>query len=82
MQTYNPPIKITEEESTLAASREITTSPKDKVLPGECHELKKDIQSIFEEEKDKSCKMSISFKDCFSYAKYPLCSKMKRNWKL
>ena len=39
------------------------------VLPGECQELKKDIQSIFEEEKKKSCNLSTTFKDCFSHMK-------------
>ena len=35
------------------------------VLPGECQELKKDIQSIFVEEKEKSCSLSTTFKACF-----------------
>ena len=37
------------------------------VLPGECEELKKDIQSIFEEEMEKHA--NFSFKDCFSHSK-------------
>ena len=36
------------------------------VLPGECQELKKDIQSIFVEEKEKCCSLSTTFKDCFN----------------
>ena len=36
------------------------------VLPGECQELKKDIQSIFVEEKEKCCSLSTTFKACFN----------------
>ena len=39
------------------------------VLPGECQELKKDIQSIFEEEMEKHANFSTTFKDCFSHSK-------------
>ena len=35
------------------------------IFPGECFELKKDIQNIFKEEFTKSCNSSKSFKDCF-----------------
>jgi len=36
------------------------------IFPGECFELKKDIQNIFKEEFTKSCNSSKSFKDCFA----------------
>ena len=39
------------------------------VLPGECHQLKKDISTILQEEKKKSCKRSQYFKDCFEEIK-------------
>jgi len=39
------------------------------VLPGECQELKKDIQSIFAEEMEKHSNLSTTFKDCFSHSK-------------
>ena len=35
------------------------------VLPGECYELKKDIQNIFDEEYRKACISSSSFQQCF-----------------
>ena len=35
------------------------------IFPGDCFELKKDIQNIFKEEFTKSCNSSKSFKDCF-----------------
>ena len=36
------------------------------VLPGECYELKKDIQNIFDEEFRKACMSSSSFQQCFN----------------
>ena len=39
------------------------------VFPGECYELKKDIQNIFKEELDKACQRSSSFRQCFEDTK-------------
>ena len=36
------------------------------VLPGECYELKTDIQTIFDEEFRKACMSSSSFQQCFN----------------
>ena len=39
------------------------------VLPGECYELKKDIQNIFDEEYRKASTSSSSFQQCFNNTK-------------
>ena len=39
------------------------------IFPGECYELRKDIQDIFKEELDKACQTSSVFQQCFAEVK-------------
>ena len=49
------------------------------VFPGECYELKRDLQNIFKEELDKACQISSSFRQCFEFTKVGtiFCNKKK-----
>ena len=40
----------------------------DFIFPGECYEIRKDIQNIFDEEYKKACLSSTTFQQCFSKA--------------
>ena len=36
------------------------------IFPGECYEIRKDIQNIFDQEYKKACLPSTTFQQCFS----------------
>ena len=66
-RTISPTDKVVPFQTTLGQ----TTKPQKKdsshgfVFPGNCVEIHKEIKKIFNEEMEKSCKTSPSFKACF-----------------
>ena len=48
------------------------------VFPGECHEIKKDLEYIFDEEFARACHTSFSFQQCFKDYKVGLLFKNEK----